>query len=141
MKNLTNKELLNICTKDYFENVDKKNIQEVLSTMHHDAIIEIKTDNLIHSGRDSEIKKMLNGYFEAFPKLWHGDFSPVVDEQRQIVVLQFNWSIVNTKEEGLELIRSYNGEYPKRWMKELCEYLTINPNESPNIKNVVMKMI
>ena len=99
MNNLTDKELLGICTKDYFGNVDKKNIKEVLATMHHDAIIEIKTDNLIHSGRDSEIKKMLNGYFEAFPKLWHGDFSPVVDEQRQIVVLQFNWSIVNTKKE------------------------------------------
>lgn len=99
MNNLTNKELLDICIKDYFENVDKKNIQEILSTMHHDAIIEIKTDNLIHSGRDSEIKNMLNGYFEAYPKLWHGNFSPVVDVLRQIVVLQFNWSIVNKKKE------------------------------------------
>lgn len=42
-----------------------------------------------------------------------------------------------TKEEGKKLIRKYNGEYPKRWMKELCDYLSINPNESPEIKNII----
>lgn len=42
-----------------------------------------------------------------------------------------------TKEEGIKLINNYNGEYPKRWMKELCEYLSINPNESPKIRNLV----
>ena len=99
MKNLSNKELLNICTKHYFENVDKKNINGVLSTMHHDATVEIKTDNLKHDGRDSGIKKMLEGYFESFPKLWHGNFVPIVDVARQIVVLQFSWSIVNVSHE------------------------------------------
>ena len=42
-----------------------------------------------------------------------------------------------TKEEGIKLINNYNGEYPKRWMKELCEYLSITPNESPKIRNLV----
>ena len=42
-----------------------------------------------------------------------------------------------TIEEGKKLIRKYNGEYPKRWIKELCEYLSINPNESPELKNII----
>ena len=42
-----------------------------------------------------------------------------------------------TREEGKKLIREYNGEHPKRWMKELCEYLSINSNESPEFRNLI----
>ena len=40
-------------------------------------------------------------------------------------------------EEARSLIRRYSGEYPKRFMKEICEWLTINPNEFPNTKELI----
>jgi N-acetyl sugar amidotransferase len=40
-------------------------------------------------------------------------------------------------EEGRKLIRKFSGEYPKRFMKEICEWLTINPNEFENTKNFI----
>ena len=40
-----------------------------------------------------------------------------------------------TIEEGKELIKKYNGEFPDRWFDEISKYLTINPNKFPKIKN------
>ena len=40
-------------------------------------------------------------------------------------------------EEGRELIRKFSDEYPKRFMKEICKWLTINPNEFPNTKDFI----
>ena len=46
-----------------------------------------------------------------------------------------------TIEEGKNLINKYHLEYPKRFMIELCEYLTINPNQTKNIKNFIKSPI
>ncbi len=40
-------------------------------------------------------------------------------------------------EEARTLIRKYSGEFPKRFMKEICEWLTINPNEFPNSRELI----
>ena len=40
-------------------------------------------------------------------------------------------------DEARQLIRKYSGEFPKRFMKEMCEWLTINPNEFPHSKELI----
>ncbi len=40
-------------------------------------------------------------------------------------------------EEARQLIRKFSGEYPKRFMKEICEWLTINPNYFPESKEFI----
>jgi len=39
-----------------------------------------------------------------------------------------------TIEEGAQLIKKYNGEYPDRWFEDLKNYLTINPNKYPSTR-------
>ena len=40
-------------------------------------------------------------------------------------------------EEARQLIRRYSGEFPKRFMKEMCEWLTLDPKEFPDAKALV----
>ncbi len=40
-------------------------------------------------------------------------------------------------DEARQLIRKFSGEYPKRYMKEICEWLTINPNFFPESKEFI----
>jgi len=40
-------------------------------------------------------------------------------------------------EEARSLIRKYSGEYPKRFMKEICEWLTIDPSDFPNSESLI----
>ncbi len=98
---LNSDELQDIAINQYFRNVDEKNIERVLSTLNEDAVINIVTDFLIHSG-SAEISDMLKGYFNSYIKLWHGNFKKIVDESNQSIVLKFDWKIVdkNNQEES-----------------------------------------
>lgn len=44
-------------------------------------------------------------------------------------------------QEGRELIRKFSGEIPKRFMKECCDWLSINHNEFPNTKDFIEEPI
>ena len=46
-----------------------------------------------------------------------------------------------TRDEGVKLAQKYQEEYPKRFMKELCEYFTINPNEFNRTKDFIKNPI
>ena len=93
MNKLTSEELKEITTNRYFANVDKKNLEGVLATLNEDATIKIITDHLTHTGRDTEISNMLKGYFDAYPILWHGNFRTIIDDNKQSIVLKFDWKI------------------------------------------------
>ena len=97
MPNLKSNELKEVAINKYFANVDKKNLDGVLSTLHQDAVIHIVTDHLSHSGRDSEISNMLQGYFNSYQELWHGNFRSIIDEEKQLIVLKFDWKIKDQK--------------------------------------------
>ena len=45
-----------------------------------------------------------------------------------------------TTEEGLSLIKQYNGEYPKRFMQDYIEYLSIDPNEITKASTLVNEL-
>ena len=98
---LNSDELQDIAINQYFGNVDKKNIDGVLATLNKDAAINIVTDNLVHSG-SVEIANMLQGYFQSYPILWHGNFKKIVDVNNQLIVLKFDWKItdINNQEES-----------------------------------------
>ncbi|PPR79487.1 MAG: hypothetical protein CFH01_00394 [Alphaproteobacteria bacterium MarineAlpha2_Bin1] len=94
-------ELEDIAVNKYFGNVDKKNLEGVLSSLNSDISINIVTDHLTHTGLD-EVSKMLLGYFENYNKLWHGNFRSIIDEKKQSIVLKFDWKIndKNNKEDS-----------------------------------------
>ena len=45
-----------------------------------------------------------------------------------------------TIEEGLSLIKQYNGEYPKRFMEDYISYLSIDPNEIPKASTLISEL-
>ena len=90
MTNLDHDQLLDMVIKSYFSKVDLKSLAEVTDCFLPDATLTIQTDNLTHYGRDRDIRRMFADFFKAFDVIWHGDFNPVVDVQRQAVVVQFN---------------------------------------------------
>lgn len=46
-----------------------------------------------------------------------------------------------TVDEARSLIKKFSGEYPKRFMKDICEWLTINPNYFPESKKYIEEPI
>tara|TARA_B100000700_G_C14816308_1_gene747685 strand:+ start:316 stop:708 length:393 start_codon:yes stop_codon:yes gene_type:complete len=90
MNKLNEEELYNIVTKSYFGNVDLKQLDGVLNCFAEDATLTIQTDNLTHHGKDKEIKRMFSDFFPAFDIIWHGDFQPIIDVQKQSIAVRFN---------------------------------------------------
>lgn len=41
-----------------------------------------------------------------------------------------------TREEGLEYARKYDGEFPRRYLKQICEYLDVTPEEIHKIADL-----
>lgn len=83
-------QLLDMVVKSYFSKVDSKLLDEVIGCFLPNSTLTIQTDNLTHYGRDTEIRRMFTDFFKSFDVIWHGDFNPIVDVQRQAVVVQFN---------------------------------------------------
>ncbi len=88
MPDLNAAQLKGMVEQNYFGNVDNKFIESVMDCFHPDATLTIQTANLTHTGA-SEIRRMFTDFFPAFQKIWHGDFSPVVDVEKQKVAIQF----------------------------------------------------
>ena len=87
---LDEKSLINIVEQRYFSNVDLKRLDDVLSCFLPEATLTIQTDNLMHVGRDQEIRRMFTDFFDAYKIIWHGNFKPIVDVERQSISVQFN---------------------------------------------------
>lgn len=73
---------------DYFGNVDHKFLDSVMMCFLPDATMTIQTDNLTHHGT-GEIRRMFDSFFQNYRKIWHGEYRPVVDVERQTVAVQF----------------------------------------------------
>ena len=97
---LNERKLIDIVTQKYFSNVDLKRLDDVLNCFLPEATLAIQTDNLVHVGRDQEIRRMFADFFNAYKIIWHGDFKPIVDVDRQHVAIQFN--ALRLRFDGLE---------------------------------------
>tara|TARA_Y100000590_G_scaffold169086_1_gene193684 strand:- start:2278 stop:2664 length:387 start_codon:yes stop_codon:yes gene_type:complete len=87
---LNEKKLIDIVTQKYFSNVDLKRLDDVLNCFLPEATLAIQTDNLVHVGREKGIRRMFGDFFNAYKIIWHGNFKPIVDVDRQSVAVQFN---------------------------------------------------
>ena len=88
MTDLNASQLRAAVEQNYFGNVDMKFLESVLDCFHSDAMFTIQTANLTHTGT-VEIRRMFTDFFQAFRKIWHGEFQPVVDVERQEVAVRF----------------------------------------------------
>ena len=81
-------QLRDMVENQYFANVDNKFLESVMTCFAPDSTLTIQTDNLTHIG-SAEIRRMFDDFFQAYRKIWHGEFRPVIDVDRQIVAIQF----------------------------------------------------
>tara|TARA_Y100000996_G_C22398603_1_gene592191 strand:- start:243 stop:635 length:393 start_codon:yes stop_codon:yes gene_type:complete len=99
MEFLTAKEMFDIGVNDYFGNVDKNSIENIIKILDKDVIVKIQTHNSIHKGRDKEVSNMLSNYFDSYEYMWHGNFRPIIDQEKQTLALQFDWVLKNLDKE------------------------------------------
>ena len=97
-------QLVKLVEQDYFGNVDAQKLDAVLAALAPDAKLTVQTAFVTHDGRDTEIRRMFEGFFRAFPTGWHGDFQHVVDVPNQRVASQFDVRLVDP--EGREVTAS-----------------------------------
>ena len=83
MADLNADQLLAAVTDSYFGNADLKRLEPALACFATDATLTVQTDQLTHTGRDQDIKRMFTDFFAGFKTIWHGDFNPVIDVANQ----------------------------------------------------------
>ncbi len=89
MKKLTATELVDLVVQNYFKNVDGKNLDSVLDCFTQDALLTVQTAGVSHRGRDDEIRKMFAGFMGDIKTIYHGDFSHIIDVEKQKIASQF----------------------------------------------------
>jgi len=81
---------VDIVTKRYFHGVDNYDMDLVLNCFHDDAVLTVMTPVTVHQGRDSGIRTMFEGLFDAHSRIWHGNFVHTVDAAEQAICSQFS---------------------------------------------------
>lgn len=79
---------VDIVTKRYFDGVDNKNLEQVLSCFTPDAILNEATSETVHDGRDA-IRSMFIKLFADFEQIWHGNFVHTADPATNSINSQF----------------------------------------------------
>ena len=72
-----------------FAAVDAKDIDGTLACYTSHCSITVETAGVQVSGRDGEIRDMIEQLFERFETMWHGEFHHVVDEEAGTIASQF----------------------------------------------------
>ncbi len=93
--------LIDIVTKHYFDGVDAKRLDTVLSCFNADAVLTEVTSNTVHTGRDHGIAAMFRKLFADFEAIWHGNFVHVADPETRAICSQF--TVLITPNGGSEL--------------------------------------
>lgn len=79
---------MDLAIKEYFGNVDKKNLQHVLDCFNEDAVFTIQSHFTVHKGRDTGIRKMFENLFE-YKSILHTDFESIVDVENGSISSRF----------------------------------------------------
>jgi ketosteroid isomerase-like protein len=121
MSQLSAAQLKKAATEGYFASVDRKALDAVLEMFVADATLCVQTAGQIYEGRDSGIRGMFEGFFEAYAGVSHDDVEIVVDESRQRVAAQFV-AVRTTHDGGEERANNCNffhfadGKIAKMWI-------------------------
>lgn len=89
MADLDAEQLVALVERDYFGNVDAKNVEGVLAVLAPDARLTVQTAGVTHRGRDTEIARMFASFLASFREGWHGDFRHVIDVPNQRIASRF----------------------------------------------------
>ena len=85
---LTRAELIALVEDAYFHNVDNKNLEPAVACFAEDAELRIQSAHVSHTGHD-QIRRMFGDFMGATKIIYHGDFTHVVDVERQWIASQF----------------------------------------------------
>jgi len=88
MSKLTAEEMIELVEKSYFYNVDNKNLDAAVDCFTEDAELTVQTAHVTHRGHD-EIRRMFGDFMRDTPVIYHGDYSHVVDVDKQLIASQF----------------------------------------------------
>jgi len=88
MSKLSEAELIDLVENRYFASVDGKNLEGTLDAFAADATLRVETAKVEHVGHDA-IGRMFGDFMGATAKIYHGDFSHVVDAEKQLIASQF----------------------------------------------------
>ena len=85
---LNREELIALVEDAYFHNVDNKNLEPAVACFADDAELRIQSAHVSHTGHD-QIRRMFRDFMGATGIIYHGDFTHVVDVERQWIASQF----------------------------------------------------
>jgi ketosteroid isomerase-like protein len=88
MARLSGEEMIALVEKSYFFNVDNKNLDATVDCFTEDAELTVQTAHVTHRGHD-EIRRMFGDFMRDIPLIYHGDYSHVVDVDKQLIASQF----------------------------------------------------
>ena len=100
--NLSRDELIDLAINQYFGNVDKKNLDQVLDCFHDNAMITVQTAFTVHAGKDN-IKRMFVDFMDAWDTIVHRDFTCTVDETNGRITACFVAELVDKEGNTTEL--------------------------------------
>ena len=86
---LNREQLIKLATKDYFGNVDAKNMEGTLACFHDTALLTVQTDHTTHEGKEG-VKRMFETFFSSFETIVHKDFECTVDEKNGRIAASFD---------------------------------------------------
>lgn len=85
---LSRDQLIHLATKDYFANVDAKNMEATLACFHDEALLCVQTSFTRHAGKIA-IRRMFEEFFGAYETIVHKDFICTVDEANGRIAASF----------------------------------------------------
>lgn len=103
---MTREALKELAIGQYFANVDKKNMDAVLSCFHDSSLFTIQTAFTVHDGK-SAIKRMFTDFFDAYETIIHKDFTCTVDEKQGRIAAVFTAELVD-KQGQITLLENTN---------------------------------
>jgi len=81
-------ELVELATKTYFGNVDRKDLARTLACFHDTALFTVQTSFTTHEGR-AGIKAMFETFFDSYETIVHRDFECTVDPDNGRICASF----------------------------------------------------
>jgi len=88
MSKLSAAQLIDLVENKYFHNVDNKNLEPAVACFTDDATLRVETAKVEHVGQEA-IRRMFGDFMKDTPKIYHGNFSHVVDVDNQLIASQF----------------------------------------------------
>jgi ketosteroid isomerase-like protein len=85
---LSEAELVDLVENRYFASVDGKRLDETVECFAPDACLRVETAKVEHQGQDA-IRRMFGDFMSSTKVIYHGEFSHVVDVEKQLIASQF----------------------------------------------------